>query len=107
MEVEAARAWGVPHSILTGRIRRPGDAEWTAQDAAYAVALTALESMRCGGCGTDRRESMDPANEFAYHAEAMRCFACAARDREGEKYRDGKGSVAGLMFSVSKKEGPS
>ena len=97
----------MPHSVLTGRVVPDGEPQWQPLDTAYAVALTAIEQVTCNGCGTDRCELMDPANEFAYHAEAMRCFACAARDREGEKYRDGKGSVAGLMFSVSKKEGPS
>ena len=94
----------MPHSILAGRVQRPGEAEWTSQDAAYAVALLALEAVECKGCGVDRRESMDPANEFAYEAEAMRCFSCAARDRAGEKYEGKDGSAAGLMFSVKRKE---
>lgn len=104
MEVEAARAWGVPHSILTGRVRRPGDSEWLALDTAYAVALTALESMQCSGCGTDRRESMDPANEGRYTATAVRCHACASRDRVAEDQAE-HGDPHGLMFTVTRKEG--
>ena len=103
LEVEAARSWGVPHSILTGRTVREGQPLWTAQDTALAVALTAVEAATCS-CGHDRRESMAPANEYAYTAEAVRCHACATRDRAADNYAKADGSMAGLAFRVVKKE---
>lgn len=93
----------MPHSILTGRTPRDGQPLWTANDTALAVALTALEAVTCA-CGHDRRESMDPANEYGYVADAVRCHACAARDRAAESYAKQDGSTAGLMFTVRRRD---
>ncbi len=93
----------MPHSILTGRSPVPGRPLWTANDTALAVALTALEAVTCD-CGHDRRESMDAANEYRYVADAVRCHACAARDRAAEAYNKAGGTTAGLAFRVRKKE---
>jgi len=101
--VEAARSWGVPHSILTGRAVADGQPLWTTQDTALAVALTAIEAATCA-CGHDRRESMDAANEYAYTAVAVRCHACAARDRAAEAYAKQDGLMAGLAFTVKRKD---
>lgn len=101
--MEAARAWGVPHSILTGRAHRDGQPLWTAQDTALAVALTTVEAATCA-CGHDRRESMNADNEFSYVAEAVRCHACAARDRAAEAYAKADGQMAGLAFAVKRKD---
>jgi len=103
LEVEAARAWGVPHSVITGRVVSDGEPQWQPLDTAYAVALTALEQVTCNGCGQDRRESLDPGSEFAYRAEAVRCFACATRERAAEKFKDDE-SAAGLLFTVTRKD---
>lgn len=100
--MEAARSWGVPHSILAGRVVADGQPLWTADDTALAVALTAIEAVTCS-CGHDRRESMEAENEYAYVAKAVRCHACATRDRASEAYAKQGGSTAGLAFTVSKK----
>ncbi len=105
LEVEAARSWGVPHSILTGRTPREGQPLWTSQDTALAVALTALEAVTCS-CGHDRRESMSVENEYAYVADAVRCHACAARDRAAEAFAKQDGATAGLAFRVRRKDEP-
>lgn len=72
----------MPPSVLTGRVVLPGQPLWTKEDTDLAVALTEIEADRCGGCGQPRSESMDPANEYAYRADPLRCFSCAARERE-------------------------
>lgn len=72
-------------------------------DTAYAVALQMIESRTCG-CGQDRMESLDSANEFAYKAEAFRCHACATRARAAEKFADNGGDQAGLLFAVTRKD---
>lgn len=104
MEVVAARSWGVPHSVLTGRAVRPGEPWFTAADTAYAVALTAVEARACPGCGLDRADTTAAGREFHYRAEAVRCHACAARSRAAEKYQTAGGSAHGLMFAVTPKE---
>ena len=57
---------------------------WDADDQGYALALLALESEACDGCGHPVSESMDPTNQFGYHAELLRCHACAAADKATE-----------------------
>ena len=74
-EVSAARAWSVPRSVFLS---------WDADDQGYALALLALESETCDGCGHPVTESMDSANQFGYRAELVRCHACAAADRATE-----------------------
>ena len=37
--------------------------------------------MLCVGCSKPRHETMDPANEEAYKAVPIVCFACATRER--------------------------
>lgn len=64
-----------------GRVVRPGEPLWTQEDSSLAVALTIAEATTCSGCGQDRRESTEKENEFAYEIEAIRCHACATRDR--------------------------
>ena len=66
--------------MLVGRVVDPGAPLWTQSDTDLAIALTELEDDR-HECGHPRSESMDPANEFAYTAEPVRCHACAAADR--------------------------
>lgn len=95
----------MPHSILTGRTPQQGQPLWTANDTALAVALTALEAVTCS-CGHDRRESMAQESEYAYVAEAVRCHACATRDRMAEAYAKQDGSTHGLAFHVRKKNEP-
>lgn len=77
---------------------------WTAQDTAYAVALTRLDQRTCTGCGQDRAESTDAATEFSWHAEAVRCHACAARQRAADQYDAAGGSSAGLLFAVARND---
>ena len=87
---------------MTGRVVRDGQSLWTANDTALAVALTAVEAVTCS-CGHDRRESMSPEMEYQYVAEAVRCHACATRDRAAEAYAKQDGSMAGLAFAVKRK----
>lgn len=89
--MEAARAWGVSPSVLAGRVVEPGEPVWTQEDTDIAVALTVIEATSCPGCGHPRDESFAPANEEAYKAEALRCYACAARDRAAHKVSDSAG----------------
>lgn len=94
-EVEAARAWGVPRSAFLG---------WAEDDRAWAIALLEYEADICSGCGQPRSESMDPANQFKYESEALRCHGCSAVARESENWTDPKHNK-GLMIGVTLKGG--
>lgn len=48
---------------------------------------------------------MDPANEFAFGAEAVRCHACAAIDRAQRKTPEGMDS-AGINWISTRKGCP-
>lgn len=65
----------------------PGQPEWTQTDTDLAVALVEIDGERCD-CGHSRVESMDAANEFAYHAEPIRCHACATQERAARAMDD-------------------
>jgi hypothetical protein len=102
--VEAARAWGVSHSVLMGREVAPGGAAFLPQDTALAVALTQLEHDTCEGCGQPRSESMQSDNEFRYSAEPIRCHGCATKARAADAYDSAGGDRDGIAFAVLKKE---
>lgn len=104
--MEAARAWGVSHSVLMGREVAPGGAAFLPQDTALAVALMQLEQDTCEGCGQPRSESMQAGNEFAYQAQPIRCHGCATKARSAEAYEAAGGDRDGLAFVVLKKETP-
>lgn len=75
--------------MLGGRIVGPGDPLWEQDDTDVAVALTELEGERHAACGHPRAESMDPDHEFDWEAHAVRCHACAARDRAARNVGEG------------------
>lgn len=88
--------------MLAGRVVRPGEPAWTQQDTDLAIAITEIEAERCDGCGHPVGESMDPDTEFGWKADALRCHACAARDRKargmGESFDD-----SGIRWLVTRK----
>lgn len=75
---------------------------WTEADHNYALAWQAEQGER-HTCGRRLSESMAKENQFAYEAEAVRCHACAAKDRVGKQYQDQEGSdTAGLMVRLTR-----
>ena len=91
----------MPHSVLLGRIVAPGEPLWAQADTDLALALADLEAEQCPGCHHPRAETMDPANEFSYEAEPVRCHACAARDRASRNVGDGWDD-AGINWTTHK-----
>jgi hypothetical protein len=75
--------------VLTGRVIAQGDPLWTQEDTDLAVALTEIEGER-HACGHPRSESMDPAHEFDWKADPVRCHACAAVDRAARRAAEDK-----------------
>lgn len=102
----------MPPSIFNGRPwPAPGEALWLEEDRDIAVALALIDAEACSGCGQPTSESMDPANEYAYRIDLVRCHACAATDREVSRFAranssDGAprdGVMAGLFTRVELK----
>jgi hypothetical protein len=82
----------VPRSVFLGRPwPAPGEALWTDEDRAWALALQAEDAGTCGGCGQPRAESTDPANEGRYSAEAVECHGCVAMQIGSEVHAGLKG----------------
>lgn len=79
--MEAARAWGVPLSIMRGRIVADGEPLWLDSDRDWAVALM-LEEAETHQCGHPVSESFAQENDGTYFAESLRCHACAAIARQ-------------------------
>jgi hypothetical protein len=73
-------------------------------DHEAALAWIEYRDSLCPGCGRKRIESMAPENDDAYTAIALRCFACAAKERASAEFgRAQHADTAGLAFVI---EGP-
>jgi hypothetical protein len=88
--------------VLAGRTVIPGDPLWTQDDTDLAIALTEIEGQR-HSCGHPRSESMDPALEFDWRAEPIRCHACAAVDRAARQAADESMDSAGIHWIVTRR----
>lgn len=86
--------------MFLGRVPVPGEALWTAEDRAWAIALLEHEADACSGCGQPRSESMDPENEFRYEPTVLRCHACKTVAREADSLSESKANLKGLMIGV-------
>ena len=92
--------------MLTGRAVAPGEAAWLQRDTDLAVGLIELERRACDGCGVPREESMDPEHEFDWHAEPIRCHACATRERAAREWAsDQHFDTAGIRWTVRRRDG--
>ncbi len=66
------------------------------------MALTQIEADECPGCGWPREVSMDPANEFAFAAEPVRCHACATRERAAKQDAGDGWDDSGISWTTSR-----
>lgn len=80
---------------------------WLESDTDYVLAWMDYQSSLCSGCGQLKSESMDPANDRAYEAVPIQCFACATKDAEMRKAGEasssgsmGKSAFDGLYIAV-------
>ncbi len=88
--------------VRPARKLRIGEPLFTADDSSLAIALQSVEARTCA-CGHDRVETTSPDAEFAFTAEAIRCHACAARERAASAFVESGGSTAGLLWAVNRK----
>lgn len=81
----------------------PGEALWTEEDRAWALALAQVESDCCPDCKQPWSEASAVKNEFAYDAELMRCHACAAGARAAHHFQESGGDGRGLHVSITRR----
>lgn len=106
--MEAARAWGVPRSVLLGRpTPGPGEPLWLPEDRWWALALLEVEATACRDCGHDLQNSTDVAAEYAFDADVVRCHACAAASRRLTALQDQGANPVGLQVRIYRKESAS
>lgn len=81
-----------------GRIQRYDEPLFLEADTRAVMEWQDAKEWACPGCGTDRRESMDKHHHDHYTAAAIRCHACAARDRKQRQFTKQEHDDAGLFF---------
>ena len=78
------------------------DPEWLDEDVEAAIEWVEWKADLCG-CGHPRSETFTEDAERQYEAKALKCHACAERDRLARKWRDDENAnPAGLYFAVSR-----
>lgn len=88
--------------MFLGRVVAPGEAVWTGEDRAWALALAEVEADSCPECGERWSESTDAANEFTYRAELVMCHACATSAKTVRAHQDSRGSTDGLHVHIQR-----
>lgn len=77
------------------------DAEWTAEDLAWAQAKHRNDADICPACRLPLSETTDPDNEGEYEAPLpVRCHSCTPLEHRKEEYRE---SPPGLLFHSRKR----
>lgn len=86
-----------------GRVIAPGEPVWLDEDRAWALALAQVEADSCPDCGQPWSESSDPASEWSYQAQLIRCHACATGARTAHHHQEAGGDTRGLHVSILKR----
>ena len=88
--------------MLLGRVVKSGEPLWLPDDTKELLDYFREQELLCPGCGLPRDETMDPEAEGLYRSRAMRCHACAAREREAKRFTSGPHESGGLLFGVER-----
>lgn len=70
---------------------------WLEEDRRWAIALQVEEDGQCPGCHGQLEETTDPANEFRWVGEGVRCHRCAVQQREMQDHIK-RGDPSGLLI---------
>lgn len=101
--VDFACSHGIPLSVFDGRPVGPGDPVWTPEDQAVALVWQEEQAMRCPGCGHPLDETTDDRHVTAWHAQAVVCHACAAKDLKLARIAEGSAfDRAGVYVGVDR-----
>jgi hypothetical protein len=86
-----------------GRAVADGEPLWLPEDRYWALALLEIEADACPECRQPWSEATDPANEFKYKAELIKCHACGTSAKTVRAYQDNKGSTDGLHVHIERR----
>ena len=96
-------ALGVPRSVLLGRVVADGEPLWLPNDTEAVFDYLREQAIACPGCGHPRDETMDPKAEEHYRSRSLKCHACAAREREADRFNSQPNvKSAGVYFTVER-----
>lgn len=85
---------------------KPGEPLFTEEDTLAVLEWQREQSLLCPGCGLPRDETMAKERQFDfYDARAVRCHACAARDRKARQFTKQDHDDAGLYFVAKEIDG--
>ncbi|MFE4697292.1 hypothetical protein ACFRIC_09380 [Streptomyces sp. NPDC056738] len=90
----------MPRSVFLGRVVAEGEPLFLEEDRAWAFALAEVEADTCPECRQPWSEATDPANEFKYRAEPIRCHACATTAKTVKAKTDKGESIDGLHMHL-------
>ena len=79
-----------------------GEPLWTREDTQAILEYFREKALLCPGCGFPRDETMDPEAEGHFASRALRCHACAARERAATAFA-GQKNNASLYYTVEKR----
>jgi hypothetical protein len=79
------------------------DPLWLESDTEALLEWQREQALLCPGCGHPRDESMSKEAMDAYESKAMRCHACAARDRAHKKFTSQPHDDAGLYYTIGRR----
>lgn len=83
-----------------GRVARPGEPRWTAEDTALAIEWQRLSNETCTGCGQPLDQSLDPYADYEVHD--LVCHGCEAKEtRERSLSETKNASTAGRKVVVT------
>jgi len=91
-------------AVVDGVQTSTSEPEWSDTDRAWAVALQAVESDTCGGCGQALSETLSADAEFESSGLPHRCKGCDALSQAADKYRDSPRPNA-LRFPIERVDG--
>lgn len=83
----------------------PGEPLFTEDDTQALLDFMEEERLKCSGCGMPRDETMLKEAQGTFKARALKCHACAERDRKLTEYTSGPHDASGLVVSIERRDG--
>lgn len=83
---------------------QPGQALFLDEDRDAVFEWLEEEALKCPGCGMPRDETMRKEAHDDFHSKALRCHACATRDRAQHQFTKQEHDPAGLVFSIERRD---
>lgn len=87
-----------------GRPWKPGEPLYLETDRDAVFEWMEAEALKCPGCGMSRDETMNKDAQGQFKSRALRCHACAERDRKQTDWSKDEHDPAGMLFTIERLE---